>query len=270
MSCQMQFWHDILLVKYMSLKEILDSAAERINCTDFIAADPVQFPHRFCDKRDIEITSILISTIAWGKRQMILRDGNRLLDLLGNDPYNFIKDGDICAINSEQNIHRTFFGRDLKYFLNGLRKLYAEYGTLEDFAHKCGATIDDYPAWKLVEALNAVFSVANEGLFQSTRCLPGNLKNTPLKRINMALRWLVRNDGIVDLGVWTALKPSQLFIPLDVHVGNTSRRLGLLLRNANDKKSAIEITEKLREFDFSDPIKYDFALFGLGIEGSEE
>lgn len=252
----------------MSLKSLLDEAAERINCPDFIPADPVQFPHRFCDKRDIEITSILISTIAWGKRQMILRDGNRLLDLLDNKPYDFIKDGDFNAINPEQNIHRTFFGRDLIYFLNGLRLLYSEYGTLEDFALKYNATEDNYPAWKLVESLNKVFAAANEGLFQSTRCLPGNLKNTPLKRINMALRWLVRNDGIVDLGVWTAIKPSKLFIPLDVHVGNTSRRLGLLTRNANDKKSAIEITEKLREYDSADPIKYDFALFGIGIEGN--
>ena len=254
----------------MSLKSLLDEAAERINCSDFIPADPVQFPHRFCDKRDIEITSILISTISWGIRHMILRDLFRLLVFIDYKNYDFIKDGDFNAINPEQNIHRTFFGRDLIYFLNGLRLLYSNYGTLEDFALKSNATEDNYPAWKLVESLNKLFASANEGQFKSIRCLPGNLKNTPLKRINMALRWLVRNDGIVDLGVWTAIKPSKLFIPLDVHVGNTSRRLGLLTRNANDKKSAIEITEKLREYDSADPIKYDFALFGIGIEGNTD
>ena len=254
----------------MELKDILDEAVCRINRREFIEADPVQFPHRFTDKRDVEIVSLLISTIAWGKRQMILRDGNRLLEMLENEPYRFVCDGDIEGIDSERNVHRTFFGRDLKYFLYGLRELYGNYASLEDFAVAVGANRDEFPAWRLVESMSAVFSDGNVGRFRSVRCLPGNLKNTPLKRINMALRWLVRNDGIVDLGVWSSIKPSQLYIPLDVHVGNTSRRLGLITRNANDRKSAVEITCALRGYDAEDPIKYDFALFGLGVEDSEQ
>lgn len=252
----------------MALKEILDEAVARINVPDFIPADPVQFPHRFTDKRDIEIVSFLIATISWGKRQMILRNADKILGILENAPYHFVLSGNIDNIKEDQNIHRTFFGRDLKYFLYGFRDIYKKYGSLEDFAVKTGANTDSYPAWKLTEKMSALFSDANSGKFQSIRCLPGNLKNTPLKRINMALRWLVRCDGIVDLGVWTAMKPSQLYIPLDVHVADTSRSLGILSRNANDRRSAEEITACLRKFDAEDPIKYDFALFGLGIEKS--
>ena len=250
----------------MALKDILDEAVARINVPEFIPADPVQFPHRFTDKKDIEIVSFLVATISWGKRQMILRNANRLLEILENEPYRFVLNGNIDAISADQNIHRTFFGRDLKYFLYGFRELYKKYGTLEDFALKTEANTDSYPAWKLTAEMSALFADANVGKFQSIRCLPGNLKNTPLKRINMALRWLVRNDGIVDLGVWDVIKPSQLFIPLDVHVADTSRKLGILSRNANDRRSAEEITDCLRKFDPEDPIKYDFALFGLGIE----
>ncbi len=253
----------------MLLKSILDEAVSKINTPDFIPADPVQFPHRFSDKRDIEITSMLVATIAWGKRQMILRNSEKILDLMDNQPYNYVASGDFSNILPEQNIHRTFFGRDLIYFLNGLHSVYQRYSTLEDFTVKCGAASDEFPAWKFVNELSKLFFDANAGLFQSARCLPGNLKNTPLKRINMAFRWLVRCDGIVDLGVWKSIKPSQLFIPLDVHVANTSRKLHLLSRSANDRKSAIEITEKLRGFDPDDPIKYDFALFGLGVENAE-
>lgn len=251
----------------MNLKNILDEAVSNINTPEFIPSDPVRFPHLFSNQRDIEIVSLLISTIAWGKRQMILRNGEKLLEILHGEPYHFVCEGNIDAIDSERNIHRTFFGRDLAYYLRGLRAVYSKYETLEDFAAGCGAVADEFPAWKLVDSLNAVFDCANEGHFRSVRCLPENLESTPLKRINMALRWLVRDDGIVDLGVWKALKPSQLFIPLDVHVANTSRSLGLLSRRNNDRKAAIEITSHLRRFDSDDPIKYDFALFGLGVKG---
>lgn len=252
------------------LKSIMDQAVERINQPSFIPDDPVQFPHRFTRQEDIEIASLLCAHIAWGNRKMICRDCNRLLEMMDNQPYRFVvEEADRPGmIDPESNVHRTFFGRDLLYFIRGLKQVYTQYGTLENFAVKTGAVNDELPSWKMVEHLNNLMADANADQPKSLRCLPDNLKSTPLKRVNMALRWLVRDDGIVDMGVWNALKPSQLFIPLDVHVADTSRALNLLSRKSNDRKAVLELTDALRQLDPKDPIKYDFALFGLGIEKS--
>ena len=245
------------------IKELLDFEATRINNINFIADDPVQFPRRFNQLQDIEIVALLSATIAWGNRKMICNNCNKMLDLMDNQPYNYVLDRGYEEL-PDMNIHRTFFARNLRYFLRGLNLIYTKYNSLHDFAKYISISTSEFPSWKLVEELNKVFADANNGESDS-RCLPGNLKNTALKRINMALRWLVRNDGIVDMGVWDIIKPSQLFIPLDVHVGNTSRELGLLSRKANDRQSAIELTHTLRTMRPHDPIWYDFALFGIGI-----
>ncbi|MDE7153885.1 MAG: TIGR02757 family protein [Muribaculaceae bacterium] len=253
------------------LKQKLDRAVETINRPDFIGADPVQFPRRFSDKRDIEIVSLLTSHIAWGNRKMICNNCEKLLKMLDNQPYHFLMEGDIESFDPDRNIHRTFFGRDLKYFLRGLRSIYAQHGSLEEFALSGGSADSEAPAWHLASLINCQLQQANQGKEKSVRCLPENLGQTPLKRLNMALRWLVRDDGIVDMGVWQGIKPSQLFIPLDVHVADTSRTLGLLERRSNDRKAVVELTDCLRRFDPTDPVKYDFALFGLGINnGSVE
>ncbi|MCH5318824.1 MAG: TIGR02757 family protein [Paramuribaculum sp.] len=244
--------------------ELLDSEARRINSPAFINADPVQFPRRFEDKRDIEIVSLLASTIAWGNRKMICRNIDRMLALTGHDPYNYLMDEGYEDLNDEDNIHRTFFNRHFKHLMRGLRTVYATFGSLEDYARKLNISDAELPSWKLVEGLNRVLSEANEGNGES-RCFPLNLQNSALKRVNMALRWLVRDDGIVDMGIWKVLKPSQLYIPLDVHVGNTARELGLLNRKANDKKSAVDLTETLRSIRPEDPVWYDYALFGIGV-----
>jgi len=254
----------------MFLKEILDSAAERINVPEFVKEDPVQFPRRFKSLDDIEIVSILVSHISWGRRNMILRDSERLLDIMHCVPADYIREGDFSEIDPAKNIHRTFFGCDLLYFMRGLRAIYAKYHTLEEFAAAKGIGRSEFPAWELASALNCVMYDANSNFPPSERCLPKSLDTTALKRLNMALRWLVRDDGIVDLGVWKLLRPSQLFIPLDVHVGNVSRSLGLIGRKANDRKTVIELTSKLAEFDPDDPVKYDFALFGLGVESQKQ
>lgn len=251
------------------LRDKLEQAVTEINRPEFVEADPVQFPRRFSDKRDIEIAALLTSHIAWGNRKMICNNCDKLLKLLENQPCNYLMEGDIEQIDSSANVHRTFFGRDLKYFLRGLRRIYSAHGSLEEFAEKRGVTSSEVPSWQLASLINNELHQANQGLEKSIRCLPENLGQTPLKRLNMALRWLVRNDGIVDLGVWKALKPSQLYIPLDVHVANTSRALGLLQRKSNDRKAVEELTTCLRRFDSADPVKYDFALFGLGIQGGE-
>jgi len=248
------------------LKEELDALVARYNVPEFADNDPVGFPRRFSDKRDIEITSLLVSTIAWGQRPMILRDAERMLNLLDGEPYRFVSGGDIDSIG-EANIHRTFFGRHLRYYLRGLRELYARYGSLEDFADACGATASPAPAWQLAASLRTLLADANSAcpLDGPDRCLPSAVDCSALKRFNMALRWLVRHDGIVDLGVWSALKPSQLYIPLDVHVGNVSRAAGLLTRRQNDRRAVEELTAALRRLCPDDPTIYDFALFGYGV-----
>ena len=165
----------------------------------------------------------------------------------------------------DMNIHRTFFAANLRHYLRGLRQIYTRHGSLQQFALVNGVSDSEFPAWRLVEAMNATLAEANGGTADS-RCLPQNLATTALKRINMALRWLVRRDGIVDLGVWDILQPSQLFIPLDVHVGNTARQLGLITRRANDRLTTVELTQTLRSFNPADPILYDYALFGIGMK----
>lgn len=247
------------------IRNLLDTEAARINSPAFIADDPVQFPRRFDNVRDIEIASLLCASIAWGNRKMICRNCDRMLALADNDPYAYMMDEGYEDLPDEVNIHRTFFGRNFKHFMRGLRRVYAAHGSLQDFARKINAASSTHPSWTLVEALNRELAEANSGCGDS-RCLPLNLESTALKRVNMALRWLVRNDGIVDLGVWDVIKPSQLFIPLDVHVGNVARSLGLVSRKANDRKTVEQLTAILREMRPDDPVIYDYALFGIGME----
>lgn len=248
------------------LRELLDREAARFNTPDFIAADPVQFPRRFDSLADIEIASLLASTVAWGNRKMICANINKMLALMEWAPAAYLLDKGYEEL-PDMNIHRTFFARDLRAFLRGLYPIYSRHGSLHEFARAKGVGQAEHPAWALAAAINASLEEANRGHddVNLSRCLPQNLKTTALKRLNMALRWLVRDDGIVDLGVWDVIKPSQLYIPLDVHVGDTSRELGLLSRNANDRKSVEELTATLRRFNPADPVIYDYALFSLGL-----
>lgn len=248
-----------------SLKEYLDKEAARINNIDFIANDPVQFPRRFDRLQDIEIAALLSATIAWGNRKMICNNCEKILQIMDNAPYYYTLEGDFETLPDEMNIHRTFFARDMKYYLRGLRAIYKQYASLCDFAKALHIENDETPAWALVENMRKVFIEANDGK-ENSRALPSHLENTALKRINMALRWLVRRDGIVDMGVWDVITPAQLFIPLDVHVGNTARALSLIDRNANDKRTVLMLTEMLRRMRPDDPVIYDYALFGIGIE----
>lgn len=249
------------------MKEFLDEQAALINRPEFIAADPVQYPRRFEKLQDIEIVSFLASMIAWGKRSMICRDAERLLSLMGHDPYNYVMDEGYLDLDPSQNIHRTFFARDLIHFLKGLREIYHRFGSIDAFSGSVDAASDPAPAWKLVGEMQKIITDANGGV-PSKRGLPNNLRQTALKRVNMALRWLVRDDGIVDMGVWKSIPKSKLYIPLDVHVGNTARDLGLLTRKADDRKAVEELTERLRQFRPDDPAYYDFALFGIGVTGA--
>ena len=248
----------------VDLQVLLDNEAERINSPAFIESDPVQFPRRFSEIKDVEAVSLLVSTISWGNRKMICRNCDRLLSMLADDPARFILEGAYELIPDEENIHRTFFGRNLKFWCRGLKAIFEKYGSVEGLAAYIKAGDSEYPAWELASGLQKELSVAN-GNNTDSRCLPVNIKSSALKRLNMALRWLVRNDGIVDMGLWKEIKPSQLFIPLDIHVSEISRELGLLNRKSNDKKAVVELTTSCRRFCPSDPAKYDFALFGIGM-----
>lgn len=246
-----------------NLIELLDTQATAINSPDFIADDPVQFPRRFTDLRDIEIASLLCSTIAWGNRKMICRDCDRMMSLMDNQPYSYVMDKGYDEL-PDMNIHRTFFAANMRHFMRGLRLIYSEYKSLADFAAHNGVAHAELPAWHLAALINERLASANGG-HSDSRCLPLNVDSSALKRLNMALRWLVRRDGIVDLGVWDFMDPSQLYIPLDVHVSNTSRALGLLDRKSPDKRAVLQLTGQLRQLRPHDPVYYDYALFGIGI-----
>lgn len=257
----------------MDLKEIkidkdvvslLDSEARRINRTEFIANDPVQFPRRFSKLQDVEIVAFLSAIIAWGKRTMICRDAERMLALMDHDPYNYVMDRGYEDLNPDMNLHRTFFGCHFQYFLRGMRRIYEQFGSLDAFAATVGAGESEAPSWNLVGEMQKIMSDENGGETCS-QCLPVNLEATALKRVNMALRWLVRDDGIVDMGLWKSIPKRKLFIPLDVHVGNTARDLGILTRRSNDRKAVEELTAFLRTLRPEDPVFYDYALFGIGV-----
>ena len=243
------------------LKEYLDEQTIRINTPAFIENDPVQFPRRYTRLQDIEIAAFLTATIAWGNRTMILRSAERMLSKMGESPCDFVMNEGYKTLGTA-NVHRTFFEQDLAYMLRGYRNILLQFGSIKAFLESIP---DLNTAWDITRALRSEIIKANDNNHNS-KCFPSNFEKSALKRINLALRWLVRNDGIVDLGVWTFIKPNQLYIPLDVHVGNTARKLGILQRTSSDRKAVEELTGKLREFCPEDPVKYDFALFGIGID----
>ncbi len=246
------------------LKARLDEAAARINVPGFVALDPVQFPRRYHRLQDVEIAALLTATISWGRRPMILRDADRMLAPMGQSPYEYLMNGGVGEYNadgSNPNVHRTFFQSDLAYYLRGLHRIYQRHDDLNTFFRSGGAA----HAWDVAAMLFEQFTEANGGR-ANPQCLPARHDTSALKRLNMALRWMVRRDGIVDLGRWDFIPPSQLFIPLDVHVARVARGLGILGRKSNDRRAVEQLTAVLRRLNPQDPTLYDFALFGLGVE----
>ena len=244
------------------LKNFLDEKVARYNSTFFIEKDPISIPHRFSKKQDIEIAGFLSATIAWGQRLVILRNAAELLRRMDNDPYRFILGYTPKDLQAFGNfIHRTFNGIDCMYFLQALRSIYREHESLENFLTSVTNPDADVKgiiiAWR-----NAFFGKKHQPRTQKHFADPE--KGSAAKRINMFLRWMIRKDmSGVDFGLWD-LPPSLLVCPLDVHSGRVARKLGLLTRKQDDWDSAIELTTRLRRFDPKDPVKYDFALFGLG------
>jgi len=239
------------------LRRELDHWYRKINKPAFIALDPVQFPRRYTKPEDIEIAAFLAAAIAWGRRDLILRSAERMFALMGESPFAFVESGGFRKLG-KRNIHRTFFEDDLKYFCRGFKHCYAKYGNLE----KLFASAPD--TWQGIALFREEMAAANKGQYSKHIADPGagRSNGSACKRFNLALRWLVRK-GPVDMGIWNSIKTEALYIPLDIHVARTARRLGLLKRKSNDKKAVIELTERLREFCPDDPAKYDFALFGM-------
>lgn len=248
------------------LFDFLETFALKYNRIEFIENDPIQIPHQFTAKEDIEIAGFLSASIAWGQRPVIIRNANRLMELMDFAPFDFVcncNNSDLSVFNTFK--HRTFQAVDLKFFVKSLQNIYLHYGGLEKVFEE-GFRKDAKSA--LIEFNQLFNSVLH--LSRSEKHLANPAKNSAAKRLNMFLRWMIREDNIgVDFGLWKNISPSKLMLPLDVHTGRVGRELGLLKRKQNDWKAVEEITESLRSFDVDDPIKYDFALFGFGVHESE-
>lgn len=248
------------------LKSFLDEKAEIYNHSDFIENDPIQIPHAFSLQQDVEIAGFLASIIAWGNRKSIIQDAQKMLDFMGNSPYDFVMEFSDNHLEklSEKAIHRTFSAEDFKIFLQNLRKIYLENSTMEKLfiVHE-----NETNCYHAIERFRKSFLGENIG-HRSQKHIASPYKNSSAKRLMMFLRWMVRKDNKgVDFGIWQNISPSVLSIPLDVHTGNISRKLNIIQRKQNDWKTVEELDNTIRKFDPKDPAKYDFALFGLGVSG---
>ncbi len=249
-------------MKKSELKEFLDEKVIQYNHPKFVTSDPIQIPHSFSKKEDIEISAFLSSTIAWGNRTMIIKNAKRMMEVMDHDPYNFILHHTEKDLKGVEFVHRTFNAIDFTYFIKALQNIYTKHQGLE------------FALLPSKDAINYQHAIANfKTLFfemdhpsRTEKHISNPLKNSAAKRINMFLRWMVRNDNCgVDFGIWKSHSPAKLSCPLDVHTGNIARKLKILNRKQNDWKALEQLDTTLRSFDPNDPVKYDFALFGLGV-----
>jgi uncharacterized protein (TIGR02757 family) len=253
-----------MIIPAPELKDFLDEKVNKYNSSDFIETDPISIPHQFNAKEDIEISGFLAATIAWGQRVTIIYNANKLMRLMGNSPYDFImtaKEKDLRRFDNF--VHRTFNGTDAVYFIRSLQNIYKNHGGLEAIFKPLKKGNGTYDA--IMNFRNVFFSIDHPA--RTKKHVSNPEENSSAKRLCMYLRWMIRNDiRGVDFGIWKnkLLTPADLMCPLDVHSGNVARKLGMLKRTQNDWKSVTELTDKLRTFDPADPVKYDFALFGLG------
>lgn len=245
------------------LKEFLDTKVEQYNHPKFIESDPIQIPHQFNTKEDIEIAGFLTATIAWGNRKSIINNAKRMMQLLDNAPYDFVLNHQKTDLETLLPfVHRTFNSDDFIQFIKSLQHIYTKYHGLEYVFSKYSESNSMQNA--IHHFKKAFFEI--DHLPRTQKHVSDPIKNSAAKRINMYLRWMVRNDTKgVDFGLWKSLSPAQLSCPLDVHSGNVARKLGLLKRKQNDGKALLELDTNLRKMDKIDPVKYDFALFGLGV-----
>lgn len=249
----------------VSLKKLLDDRVKQYNTRSFITADPISVPHRFTRKQDIEIAGFFTAIFSWGIRTTIINKGTELMQLMDNSPHEFITSHEESDLKKMlQFKHRTFNTTDLLYFIHFLKQHYANQNSLEE-AFTRNVTKQDV----IEHALNGFYDY-----FRSFEHLPlrtlkhiaAPKKKSTCKRLNMFLRWMVRKDKQgVDFGIWKKISPSDLICPIDLHVARVARHFKLLDRPQVDWLAAVELTNNLRQLDEQDPVKYDFALFGLGV-----
>jgi len=243
------------------LKEFLDEKAHFYNNPNFIESDPLQIPHSFTLKEDVEISGFLASTIAWGNRKMIVNNAKKMMNLLGNSPYDFVMNHNEDQLEDVSDfVHRTFNGTDFKQFITSLKHIYENHDGLEHVFYNNG----NFNLQENISHFKKVFFEIEHPI-RTQKHVSDPMKGSAAKRLNMYLRWMVRNDNKgVDLGIWNKISMAQLSCPLDVHSGNMARKLNILTRKQNDAKALLELDTYLRKLDPIDPSKYDFALFGLG------
>ncbi len=248
------------------LLELLEELHDRFNQSSFVEADPISIPHRYSSREDREVAGFMAATIAWGNRKAIVKSAHRMMEYMDDAPHDFVlnaSEQDLQRLGSY--VHRTFNGLDFRDFVMCLRGIYNRKGGIGNFFEQHYAANQSIPL-ALADFRREFFAAEHQ-----PRCekhLSSIDKGAACKRTNMFIRWMVRQDNRgVDFGEWTKIPMSAIYIPLDVHSGNVARALGLLTRKQSDWRATAELTSRLKEFDENDPVKYDFALFGAGIEG---
>jgi uncharacterized protein (TIGR02757 family) len=250
-------------LSFTELKSFLDEKYDRFNVSAFIDDDPVSIPHRYTTHSDIEIAAFLTATISWGNRKSIIKSASRMMERMGDAPYDFVMNHTARDLRALKGfVHRTFNAEDLADFIRALKSLYEEHNSMEHFfAESIAANGQTSPAISAFK--QRFFSVPHAA--RAEKHVSDPMSGSSAKRINMFLRWMVRADkNAVDFGIWKNIAPAHLSIPLDVHSGNVARQLGMLTRKQNDARAVEELDTVLRQLDPVDPVKYDYALFGLG------
>ena len=249
-------------IDFSELKDLLDEKYLQYNTLDFIETDPISIPHLFSKKEDIEISAFLAATMAWGQRPTTIKNAKKLVELMEYTPLDFILNFTTADLKRFESFkHRTFNGIDCVFFLQSLQNIYTKYHGLERVFSSDFSNIES----AIHHFRQVFFEIEHPQRTQKHVANP--MTGSSAKRINMFLRWMVRKKqpNGVDFGIWKKISPAMLQCPLDVHTGNVGRKLGLLQRQQNDWKAVQELTKSLRKFDPTDPVKYDFALFGLGV-----
>ncbi len=250
-------------MKLSEIKDFLEEKTDTYNHPQFIETDPIQIPRHFSQKEDIEISAFFTALISWGNRTSIIKNGLHLMHLMEFRPYEFI----LQAAESDYKklktfTHRTFNGDDCIYLARSLKNIYLKKSGLQEVIQN-GFRKDGTVKSALTTLHEVVFELPGE---RTRKHIANVERGASAKRLNMFLRWMIRNDKReVDFGLWQSIPPSELMLPLDVHTGNVARKLGILNRKQNDWKAVEEVMQTLRKFDPTDPVKYDFALFGLGV-----
>jgi len=259
---------EVTVIQKRKLKKdilvLLNNKVEQYNTVNFIESDPISIPHLFTKKEDIEISGFLTSVISWGRRTAILKSAKHMMELMDYSPYDFLVNSNPDEFKRfESFVYRTFNADDCIFLLTALREIYQKNNSLEKIATESFNTNG-----KIIDVITGIRTalLQTPHLKRSEKHLANPLNGSAAKRVNMFLRWMVRNDNNgVDFGIWKNILPAKLICPLDVHSGNVARKLGLLTRKQNDWKAAEELTSVLMSFDKEDPVKYDYALFGMGV-----